>query len=43
MKQFILLAFLTVFTSNVFAQDDLAKKATKITNSTDKRHSTIDK
>lgn len=32
MKQFILLAFLTVFTSNVFAQDDLAKKATKITN-----------
>ena len=32
MKQFILLAFLTVFTSNVFAQDDLVKKTTKITN-----------
>lgn len=32
MKKIILLAFLTVFTSNVIAQDDLAKKATKITN-----------
>ena len=31
-KKFILLVFLTVFTLNVSAQDDLIKKATKITN-----------
>lgn len=31
-KKFILLGFLTVFTLNVFAQDGLMKKATKITN-----------
>ena len=32
MKKFILLALLTVFTSNAIAQDNLSKKTTKITN-----------
>ena len=32
MKKFILLAFLTIFTLNAVAQDNLIKKATEITN-----------
>jgi len=32
MKKIILLLFLTVFSSNVIAQDNFAKKASKITN-----------
>ena len=32
MKKFILLAFLTVFTLNAVAQDNLIKKATEISN-----------
>ena len=35
MKKILLLLFLTVFSSNVIAQDNFAKKASKITNETE--------